>query len=633
VASVQRAGGCTHRSLYRLHRSLGILRTCRRTPGGRQAPRPTSLKLTEKLFSEYREQLHRAHRRWEAEVKPAMQQLREYLKGNQWPKIVPGGERIKMPRTVANLVFADLKVMIPALALRNPRVFVKPTKANASLPDGTLVQVIQGQPVPILEAAAAKEALANWRWRELSLTKQIRRCLVDALTAAFGIMRIGYRLETEVVKSGENEVNTDEVVRANNPFAVRWSPELFRIDPDARYPDLSDAGWVAFGMYRRVEDLKRDSRYRNTDKLIGTVDQRQEWERLDGSPTHTSERRSEPPSSGRDEHGQVMLWEIWDRRRQRLMTYAEGHDKALQYDEWPQAYDRFPAETLVFTEYPDELYGPPDLYHGLWSQNAYNEMNAMTLNHVTRFVRKYLIKRGAIDPREAEKLQAPVDGMGIEVDGDVVGDAIQPLNDAPIPNDWWMVRNNFRDDHDRITGQSDFVRGVAEKVDTATEARVLQANVSTRVNDSRSIVEDFAVRIVKQLLAIDAQTLEVPAMIPVVGPEGALALGRFNAIQTKETLFTETDVEIEMGSMQPTNAVTRKGDALQLFSIWRNDPLVKQIDLRHRVAGVFADTIPDAGSLILSPQELAQVQQRLPAAPPSSALAPGAPGQPPPPRV
>ena len=593
------------------------------------------MKLTEKLFTEYKDQLHRGHRRWEAEAKPVMQQLREYLKGNQWPKLGTGADKIRMPRTVANLIFADVKVMLPALALRNPRVFVKPTKANATMPDGTLVQVIQGQPIPIVAAAAAKEALANWRWRDLNLTKQIRRCILDSFTSPFGVMRIGYHLETEMVK-GEDEVDTNEVVKANNPFAVRWSPELFRIDPDAHYPDLSDASWVAFGMYRRIEDLKKDSRYHNTDKLVGTVDQRQEWERLDGSPIQTSDRRSEPPSSGRGHKDleQVMIWEIWDRRRQRLMTYAENHEKALQYDEWPQSYDRFPAETLLFTEYPDELYGPPDLFHGLWSQNAYNEMNSMTLNHVTRFVRKYLIKRGAVDERAKEQLEAPVDGMGVEVDSERAGDAIVPLSDAPIPNDWWMVRNNFRDDHDRITGQTDFMRGVAEKVDTATEARALQSNVSTRVNDSRAIVEDFAVRIVKQLLAIDAQTLEVPAMIPVVGPEGALALGKFNAIQNKETLFAETDVEIEMGSMQPANAVTRKGDALQLFEIWRNDPLINQIGLRQRVAGVFADTLPDVNRLILTPEQLAQVQQRLPAPAPPQAAPPsaGVPGQVQPPR-
>ena len=184
-----------------------------------------------------------------------------------------------------------------------------------------------------------------------------------------------------------------------------------------------------------------------------------------------------------------------------------------------------PASAL-FTEHPDLLYGPPDLWQVLSQQDAYNEIASMTLNHVKRFLRKYVVQRGGFDPKELAKLLSPVDGLVIEAEGDI-DKVIGPIPDAPIPPDWYQVRVHNRDDHDRVSGIADFVRGVAEKVDTATEASLLQSNLNVRTNDTRNIMENFAEAVAAELLLIDAQTLELPRAIPVIGPDGAMALNAF----------------------------------------------------------------------------------------------------------
>lgn len=539
--------------------------------------------------------------------------MTKYFKGDQWPAV---GKDASIPRVVANLLFADIKVMLPVLALRNPKVFVKPVGATVTVPmpgpNGkpvpTAAQLINGKPVPALAAAHAKENLINWRWRDLRINKQVRRCLVDSLLAPFGIMKLGYTLKTEKVVAETDEaelLEVNEAIKGDSPFAVRWSPLDFRVDPEARYPDLSDAGWIAFGWLARLDDIKRNPRYKNTRDLKATIGMKTDYTGVGGPMRQYDKVR------GRDEDFmRVQMWEMWDKREGKLVTLADDHEKVLQFDDWPLKSESFPAETLAFTEHPDCLYGPPDLYQIIYQQDAYNELSSMILNHVKRFLRKYVASRGAFDEKEMAKLVAPVDGVVIESDAKLT-ESIIPVPDAAIPVDWWQARGNYREDHDRISGIADFIRGVAEKVDTATEASLLQSNLNVRTNDSRDIVEDFAERVSKQLLAIDAQTVDIPKVIPVIGPDGALALGQFLRVQTRETLLAETDIEVEIGSMQPISEIIKKQDVLQVFQLLRNDPLVDQFALRKQLTDAYKSTIPGLDRLFIERDVFQQVSQYL----------------------
>lgn len=579
-------------------------------------------RLSSKQLDRYRDQLTLAHRHWDAKCKPTIDRMARYYRGDQWPKAKQSLGPGAIPPVVANLIFSDVKIMLPALALRNARVYCKPTKASRSVtvpqPDGTTREVlVQDLPtpdgqivgVPILAAAQAKELLANWRWRELRLVQQVRRVLMDCLLAPFGVMRFGYSLETEKLEptSGE-ELEPHELIKANSPFAVRWSPRQFRVDPEARYPDLSDAGWVAFGWLARPEDLRRNPRFSNTKNLKGLVTVRASFaDELDAP-----ERGKEPPLrlAGDEEHSRVQVWELWDKRTHKRLVLAEDHARSLEYVDWPHAYEGFPAETLVLSETPEALYGLPDLWHALWAQDAYNELSAMALVQTKRQLRKFLTRTGAMEQIEKDKLTSPIDGVVADVNGELK-DAFMPVDMGGLSPDIYTNRVGFRDDHDRLSGLGDFMRGVAEKVDTATEASLIQANQSVRVNDARSLVEDFAGRMTRKLLQIDAQTLSVPAMIPVVGAEGALALGQFMQIQDRALLQAETDVEVEIGSMQPINQAQRRRDMGEVYTVWKDDPTIEQVGLRQALAQVYQDTLPHLGKLILSREQVAAMAPAL----------------------
>lgn len=583
----------------------------------------TRLRLASKTVERYRAQLDLATRRYEAEAQPVTERMQMYLRGQQWA--AQGAfPKDRIQKLVANLIFADVKVMLPALALRNPRVFVKPSGAMMTQwilgPTGPMqvpIQVVNGKPVRLLEAAKAKEALGNWRWRTLRINQQVRRCLVDALTAPFGIMKLGYTLTTDKVSLPENPVEggatviePHELIKAESPFAVRWSPAQFRVDPEARYPDLSDAQWIAFGWIKRLDDVKNTEKYRNTRDLRGTVEARTQWDMSSGSRASASDFWKNRDVA-EDEIERVQGWDIWDKREHKLITLADDHDKALYYEDWPQAYQNFPAETLCFTEHPDQLYGPPDLSHVLDQQHAYNVFNSMIFNHVRRWgPRKMAVTRGTLDEKETAKYQEPEDGLVLQVDGKIP-ESMGAVPDAPIPVDVWQARVNFREDHDRTSGMSDFMRSQAEKVDTATEANLIQSNTNVRTNDARTIVEDFAERITKQILLIDAQTLNVPRAVPVLGPDGVMALNEYIQIADRETLLAETDVEVEIGSMQPINQQARKRDLQEVYKMFLNDPLVDQFKLRRLITPAYRDTIPDLEGVLLTREQFAVVAAQM----------------------
>jgi hypothetical protein len=605
------------------------------------------LRVSQKEVNRWKDNLTLADRKFKAEAEPFITKMRSYLLGNQWPDLTP--DKTAIQRLVVNLILADIKVMLPTLALRNPRIFVKPTGATMQMPDpnnpegaGIPVQMIPGptgqpQPVPLLAAAKAKEALVNWRWKQLRVTTQVRRALVDSLLSPFGIVKLGFTVATEKVDIAQDgsseELIPHELIKAESPFAVRWSPLDFRVDPDARYPTLEDARWIAFGYKMRLSAIQASSKFKNTKNLQPTVESKQDYQKPgegsgssvaivngDGLKTYTDDP---------DAFKLVQLWEIWDKENHQLITLADDHDKALEYRDWPTIHKGFPCKTLVFLEHPDVLYGPPDLWHVLGQQDAYNQVATMILNHVRRFVRKYTTPRGAFDDKELEKLQMPIDGMVLQSESDS-DKAIQAIPDAPIPVDWWQTRVNFRDDHDRVSGVADFVRGVAEKVDTATEASLLQSNLNVRTNDARDVVETFAEGIADELLNIDCQTINIPKAIPVLGPDGAIALNEFVHVQTRETLLADADVEIEIGSMQPTNQQLRKKDTLEVYTLFRNDPLVDQVKLRTKVIPAYRDSIPDIADIFYSKEQAMMVMQQLQgqAGGGAGSPPPGAPGRP-----
>jgi len=591
--------------------------------------------LSEKTLHRYQDALTLAHRKWEVEAKPIIETMAKYFSGDQWPARTVA-DTTGVDPLVVNFVFADVKVMLPSLALRTPRIFVHPTRATTIDPaSGEPLQLVPGGPdgapvpIPVVKAAQAKELLINWRWRELRLKQQIRRTLVDALLAPFGIVKLGYTVETEKVEAESGiELESHELIRKNAPFAVRWSPLDFRVDPEARYPDLSDASIIWFGYKARVDDLRRNKRFHNTRTLTGSVALKTDYGAMTG--TAKAEIRGDA-----EDRLRVQVWEGWDKREGKRITLVDDHPVELEYVDWPLKHEGFPAETLYFTEYPETLYAPPDLYQILDQQNAYNELSAIILNHVKRFLRKYIYQRGAFTEKDLEQLKQPIDGLAVATDATDVEKAIAPLKDAAVPADWWTSRVTFRDDHDRLSGMGDFIRGTAEKVDTATEANLIQSNLSVRVNDARDLVEDFAQRISRQLLQIDAQTFDPQTLIPITGPDGALVLGQFFRMQSVEFLQAETDVEVEVGSMQPINQQRRKADAIGLYRLWNGDPAIDQLELRKKVATAFQDSLPDIERLVLTKERVAQITQRMQtmgagAAPATITPGPGQIGMPPP---
>ena len=202
----------------------------------------------------WKDRLTVAHRKFEAEAKDKIKTFRDYYRGDQWSS---DGAGAYSDKTVDNMVFANIKTIMPAINLQNPKIFIDARKKPHRTKDGVF---------DTLTASAIFELLINYHWRELKIKRQSDKCLLDALLGPWGIIWMGYTARTEKVQDG-TEIEVNEVIKEDSAFAVRISPNDFRMDPEASDSHGEDAGWVARKWIKPLDDVKKDPRYKNTSNL------------------------------------------------------------------------------------------------------------------------------------------------------------------------------------------------------------------------------------------------------------------------------------------------------------------------------------------------------------------------------
>lgn len=548
-----------------------------------------------------------AEKRFENKFKKTAETSLDYYRGNQWGETPPEKAKLYKNRAVINYTFANIKTMLPSLSYHNPKIFVRPSKRVHRWVNPL---TNQEEEIDVKRAARIMERRLNYHWIEYNVKQQVNRSLLDAHIFGFGLVKLGYEPIFETI--GGEQILADE-----KHFILRWSPFDFLVDPEAKYPSLEDARWIAFKVIKPLDEMKKDDRYSNTANLKPNM-------RIKGtSDQYVGPQERQFVSTEEEEiWDRVEFYEIWDRggfrEEPRMYVFVPGHDKLLLKDDWPQQYEGFPCETLYFNENPDTFYPLPDPAIYRDSQDILNRVRSIQLDHVLRFNRKYAALKVAIQPdsEAMEHFKTGVDGTIVSIEGvPDVRAAILPIQDAPLSPDVYNLGYTSEKDIREISGVTQFERGVAEKLDTATEAAIIQQSASAKRLDRRAMVEDFNSRIARKLGQLLQQTLAFTRDVPIT-EEDAEVLG----VSTEEEYFIAAGIKdiqgeflytIEIGSTQPVDDQQRKQNALLLYNMFglTSDPLIKQRELRQKVLEAFKDVIIDAESLLLSPEDIMQMEQ------------------------
>ncbi len=535
---------------------------------------------------------------------------RNYYRGNQWPHQWGGEDTAGAYRdkTVDNLVYANIKAIMPSINFNNPKIFVEARRKPFR----------QGEQIFDTEASAVIfESVINYYMQELQVKKEVDKCLLDALLGHWGVVQLGYTATTEKINNDE-VLEVNELIQADSPFATRISPLDFLVDVEAKDSHLNDAGWVGTKWTKTLDEVKNNPIYENTKNLKPNAQVKTDFPSNIESPSDKSLVHS-------SDFERVEGWDIWSIKDRRLITIVDSHDKFLRNEKgWPLEFDGYPFETLFFNENPDELLPVSDVDIYLSAQDELNRFRSLQLSHAKRVSqRKYVVQDQAFDPEELDKLENGPDGTVLK--SKMAADSsIKAMQDAGTSQDIYIAIGQLKTSIGEGSGVAAFEKGIAQKFDTATEPALIAQGTSIKRAERLQILEDFYVRIAKKTGKVLQQTLDkisIPLDEPqftavreqaetklekIAGQDGAIVLLPWLNTEKKD-IVGDFDFRMDLGSTEPINQEKRKQDIITLTQLSQGNPYVKGGEGTRRIFKAFKE--PNLEALLKTDEEVAAEQQ------------------------
>lgn len=497
----------------------------------------------------------------------------------------------------ANMMYAHYRSHEPSVIMRHPKVNVRPAsrvtnrfrQLAAGAPGG------QDDPFTRFVAAALVQQICNWRVREFDFKKQMTMAYQDDYFRGFGIIRHGYIPET-TRRDGKKTLLTEphKHKREGWPYAVYTHLSDVRFDALPRDPDEQE--WVAFRDWWRLDDLKADPRKFSIPE--------------NASATHISTRLPRNPkvriqfeAEHTDALGRVEVWQIWDRRKQRIIYWGPwGRD--ILIEDWPFKMDSLPY-TLIRSNVSNDGLDPfpePSIYWDL--QQELNKLVSLVMVYAKRGVPLIGVNSAGMDDAQIEKLKDAEILETIIVNGDPAS-AIKALNLTPDFNGVLQAIAQVRDLMGDITGQSKLGLGSRENVESGTEAAGILQGQNTRTVHRQRVVSDAFAEVIRKDWQIFQQVTNEDQIIDIVDFGQIPNLFKL----TPEQINMEFDFEIQVGSMAPDTEQDRQRRALGLIQAAQSHPdFLVQFQPRQ-LARIIAQAYGWEESEILANPDAVQQQQ------------------------
>lgn len=490
---------------------------------------------------------------------PDWDTLNKYFQGQQWTKDVPNDYQI----IVVNMVYSHLKVVLPTVYPRNPKLFFNPNTAAS------------------VDKARLNEAILNTDMEKMKLKQTNRRIIQDVIILGTGFSKTTFEIPDYSVDV-RDEITLREVkndfkdvpaasVEGGSIAIPKSYPRCVRVAPGdlvtaLGVTDFDDPGFIGHHVRKRLISIKNDDFYKNTEDLQPT------WEAssdiLSGLPQGIL------VEGGDELLAMVDLWEIWDVENQEWFVIAEGHDDYL-VDPRENIYPyEHPFDRLVFTELDDQVWGMGEIAPWLNQQDELNLLRTQQANHIKRYNRKYAVRD--MNLRDGEdgilRLQSGEDGTIVFVQGDKpIDDIIRPITDAPMPADIFRVNVLVEDDIVKIGGLTPYRRGGTVGANTATEANIAEGNAQVRDQERVDLTADFVLRQMEKVRKGRAEFTTTQEIIDVT--KNPLDKDRWQE-WSKDSIDLESEMKVTFGPSTPLNEQERIQRAILLYDRALANPTV-----------------------------------------------------------
>lgn len=622
--------------------------TAKPTDGTRETPKPDELAKTwKKRISHARQHWSKFHKR--------VQHNRATVAGFDWTKDPKEKDFYKLR---ANLIHGTITSILPSIYSRNPEISAVPTNKKKTLK--LLCKTV--------------ETVTNRHMEAARLKARAKATVRSALTSSFGVVKVMYQRdikEDPLIKGRIQDTQDNiqdiealladiqdpdqrgnleakqaelkelmaalnekvEVTAAEGLVIDRVLTDHLLIDPGvAEFDDYRDGDWIA-----QIIPMKKD----RAEATYGMkLDNATGYDAGEGTMRKADGRLASGAASV-DGDKMIVVLEIWDKRANRVYTMAEGCDFWLRepYSP-PKAGERwYPFFLLPFNVVDGQFVAPSivDLTEQL--QDEHNGARD-GFNEHRKLIKPGWIAGSDVSEKSIKRYSDAVIGeiTIIDTEGKPLAQVFQPRQHPAIDPAAYDT-SAVRYDWEQVTGLQDAARGSVQKAKTATEADIMQQNLSGRVSEFRDQVEDWLQEIADysaQILLLELTRAMVerimgePEMKTVQTPAGPMDVPDMHydwPELTREEVFDMINMKIRAGT-------TGAPDKLEQQEAWGKVlPIIEK--LATTIITMRSQGLDPEPFINMLRETLARFDDRLepeqfiPAAPTLAPTIPALPGMPP----
>jgi hypothetical protein len=474
---------------------------------------------------------------------------RQYYRG-YWP-------RGTLP---VNLFFRMLRTVVPKIYFRNPSISVQPSKP------GLEQQVF----------ARLIERIDNKLMRTMRIKNQIKQMVHDTWMFGTGVGKRGFGQEfhpaPDMITGGSDPFARDGGVRSKTEYhaTIKDNMPWFLENPTGGFivpsgsRNFQECRWYA-GWYRRpIDDLKEDSRFKNTAMLKGS---------------HQSDYNAgQIMDASEGPVNEIDLVEIRDTKTGKAFVIAPygEHDKKVLYfgDDTMQVNGRTPFYTSVFNPDDEVCWGVPDSVVLEPQQLEINEIRTLTMKHRRLAIVKLLYKEKALDISEIEKILNGDVLAAVRVNAGAEMTDVEFRQTADIPRDLFVASEEVMNDVRENSGFSrnqfgNYAQGSADR--TATESNIINAAAEIRVDERRDNIADLIVDLFEDIHVDIFDRWQNDIVEQVMGPNDIPVWVTFKPAMLKAAQY---ELQVDPDSSVPETREVRAGKAVQTYSLLKDNPLI-----------------------------------------------------------
>lgn len=469
---------------------------------------------------------------------------------------------------------------------------------------------VHPEDIDSVEGSKILEKVDNQLVHQLFLKQELEKSLTHTYLWGRGIWKIGFDSEFGYDPRQDTGLGTLNQFDSRGHFIERIPPRpgmpwvLSVLPHDFIVPwgtvDLKDAPWCCHRVVRHISDVKGDRRYKNTTSLkpimtmkdfIKSYESRKVMVRM-GDEYFS--RRGDPTG-----HEYIELWEIHDRRTEKIIVLATGHDKKLRDErDYLQIDGGLPFISISLRLRPRTFWTTPDAFYLRHAQLELSDIALQSQKNRRLSVLKFFYAQNMISDEQLEGLLSPDAGAGIGVEGDDVRNVVAPFA-MPFNENIRAEEEFTRRDSREVVGFSRNQVGEFEQRGrrTASEVLAVQRGSDIRLSRRSDKVADFYVDTIRKVNEIIFRYWRIPRTVMITGEDGLPAWMQF----TGSSIRGRYNYSLGFSSEPELGLTERRQQALQLYSIMAQDPMVNQEALRRYLSDAFNDpefsqiwTQPDA---------------------------------------